>query len=189
MRKFTPEQIAYYIDKSEKTRKEFHYLKYILIDRKVKIMVEIGLWKATLSDFVLQNCPDIQEYWGIDPWKYYPSSDDQMDPYYKGISTIQWDTVASQAYSVAIKFKQFHIIRLPSKDAVRLFDDSFFDCVFIDADHSYRSVFQDISNWAPKLKSTGILCGDDFHRKSVRKAINLSFIKNIESYKKYWVSI
>lgn len=190
MRSFTQKQIDWYINKTEDERDEFQFLKSLIDKHDVKIMVEIGLWKGTLSKFILQNCPQIQEYWGIDSWRYCPSTDNQMDPYYKKISDFQWDSVAFKTYRLALEFKNFRIVRLLSDTAVNLFPNHYFDCIFIDADHSYEGVSQDISDWAPKLKSTGVLCGDDFDRKSVRKAINnSSFIEHIEEYKRYWVSI
>ena len=36
-----------------------------------------------------------------------------------------------------------------------------FDIVYIDADHSYTSVMQDIGYWSPKVKNGGYLCGHD----------------------------
>jgi hypothetical protein len=41
------------------------------------------------------------------------------------------------------------------------FDDTF-DLIFIDADHSYEAVRQDIDQWRPKLKKTGIMAGHDY---------------------------
>lgn len=36
------------------------------------------------------------------------------------------------------------------------------DFVFVDADHSYESVKNDMCNWWPKIRSGGILCGHDY---------------------------
>lgn len=36
------------------------------------------------------------------------------------------------------------------------------DLVFIDADHSYEAVFNDIMNWKRHVKPGGILCGHDY---------------------------
>lgn len=47
--------------------------------------------------------------------------------------------------------------------ASSLFEDSMFDCVYIDAAHDFRSVVEDISYWTPKVKKGGILSGHDYH--------------------------
>ena|SRR3972149_4271881 len=53
-------------------------------------------------------------------------------------------------------------IHLPSLDAAKLFEDNSIDLIFIDADHGYESVCQDIKVWLPKVKSNGILMGHDY---------------------------
>jgi Methyltransferase domain len=40
--------------------------------------------------------------------------------------------------------------------------DSYFDAIYIDADHHYDAVLADLVAYAPKLKREGILWGDDF---------------------------
>lgn len=53
-------------------------------------------------------------------------------------------------------------IRAPSITACRFFHDGALDFVFLDADHSYEAVKEDILGWSPKLTPTGILAGHDY---------------------------
>ena len=41
--------------------------------------------------------------------------------------------------------------------------DGFFDFVFIDANHSYEAVREDVAAWAPKVRSGGIVSGHDYY--------------------------
>lgn len=42
--------------------------------------------------------------------------------------------------------------------------DDVADFIFIDADHRYSSVRNDLLNWYPKLKKGGLICGHDFEK-------------------------
>jgi predicted O-methyltransferase YrrM len=54
-------------------------------------------------------------------------------------------------------------VRLTSVEAAATYEDSSLDFVFIDADHSYESVREDIIAWWPKVKAGGIISGHDYH--------------------------
>ncbi len=57
------------------------------------------------------------------------------------------------------------VFMMGSTDAVsRVVADESADLIFIDADHRYTRVQNDIVNWYPKLKVGGLLCGHDFNR-------------------------
>ncbi len=48
-----------------------------------------------------------------------------------------------------------------SKEAYTFFPDNYFDMFFIDGDHRYDHIKEDIDLWYPKVKKGGILCGHD----------------------------
>jgi len=60
-------------------------------------------------------------------------------------------------------YKSVKIHRLKTDDASKLYPKiEQFDMVFIDADHTYSSVRNDIFLWLPKVKKGGIIAGHDF---------------------------
>lgn len=66
-------------------------------------------------------------------------------------------------------------MRMFSKESVEIIPDGSLDLVFIDADHSYESVKEDIKIWKSKIRKGGILSGHDYeHRmfKGVKEAVD-----------------
>jgi len=60
---------------------------------------------------------------------------------------------------------------LASKD----FEDATFDLIYIDADHIYKSVKNDIKCWLPKIKLNGVFCGHDYFFPDVKRAADEFF--------------
>lgn len=53
--------------------------------------------------------------------------------------------------------------KLSSLDAAKTYEDNSLTFVMLDASHEYQDVKADILAWLPKIKSGGILAGDDYH--------------------------
>jgi hypothetical protein len=55
-----------------------------------------------------------------------------------------------------------HMIRTNSENAVKLFNDESLDFIYLDANHKYEFVRQDMEIWFPKLRNGGIFAGHDY---------------------------
>jgi len=62
-------------------------------------------------------------------------------------------------------------IKMMSVDASKLYEDKSLDFVLIDGAHDYVSVCNDIQAWFPKVKSGGILAGDDWFYPGIQHAV------------------
>ena len=81
-------------------------------------------------------------------------------------------------------------LRLTSVEASKRFKDNSIDLIFIDADHAYESIREDIQSWLPKVKKGGIICGHDYsgQEKGVIKAVDELLGKNkIETILSIWI--
>lgn len=52
-----------------------------------------------------------------------------------------------------------------TNDIATIIADESADFIFIDADHRYTHIRNDILNWYPKLKRGGLICGHDFEKR------------------------
>lgn len=73
----------------------------------------------------------------------------------------RYETV-SRKFASSTPGRECRVLRKFSADAVKEFDDGFFDWVFIDANHSYEACLEDLRLWAPKVKADGLILGHDF---------------------------
>ena len=53
-------------------------------------------------------------------------------------------------------------IKKTSTDAALDFEDNSLDCVYVDAEHLYDYIREDVRTWKDKIKNGGILCGHDW---------------------------
>ncbi len=74
-----------------------------------------------------------------------------------------------------------------SKKASSEFPEEFFDFVYIDGDHAYESVNQDISLWTSKIKKTGILAGHDYDWPGVKQAVDEKFKNKFKLSGRNWL--
>lgn len=66
-------------------------------------------------------------------------------------------------------------VKMEITAASKFYDDNTLDMVFIDADHSYEAVKNDIMHWLPKVKSGGLISGHDIAHEPVRQAVIEAF--------------
>lgn len=122
--------------------------------------VEVGVFDGGTSEYLLKSFPNLRIV-GVDPYSsYYEYDQERLD---KAMAT-------ADARLSGFEERYVHIRENSVKAAARLPDDSF-DFVFIDADHSYDAVSQDISAWYPKVRSGGLFCGHDYRWPEVTKAV------------------
>lgn len=125
-------------------------------------LVEVGCWygRSTACLAVeLINHKQQFKLWAVDHWLGC------NEPFYFQ-NIILEELAENQPYKIFLKnmepvIDQLNIIRDTSVRAAEQFEDNSLDLVILDDDHLQEAVINSIMAWWPKLKSNGILCGDD----------------------------
>lgn len=127
--------------------------------------VEIGSWKGRSSAYMaveIKNSGKNIKFDCVDTWN--------GDSNHKDPNSVWYDPILKETDGLYIEFLKnikpvkdlINPIRATSVSASRLYDDESLDFVFIDGDHSYESVKDDINHWLPKVKIGGVIAGHDY---------------------------
>jgi len=123
------------------------------------IGAEIGVQKGKYSELLCKGNPKLKLY-SIDPWKAYNSIS-------QGTHDARYEQTVGRLnpYNATI-------IRKTSIDALADFNDHVLDFVYIDGNHAFDYVVQDIIHWSKKVKHGGIIACHDYHDAQVGRAID-----------------
>lgn len=118
-----------------------------------KVGAEIGVFEGALTRALLTRIPDLKLY-GIDLWENYIG--------YK-------EDLAAKALEGAYEKAQENVrgfdctlLKGWSNEIVKQFEDESLDFVYIDGNHKFEYVIEDIALWSPKVRKGGIVAGHDY---------------------------
>ena len=116
---------------------------------------EIGTFKGEFAKEILQNWSGT--LYMIDVWR--PLGEEYLDSSNHAVHS----TAYSETMNNISGYEDRGImIRATSEVAADMFERESLDFVYIDANHAYDFVVEDIKLWYPKVKSGGYLCGHDY---------------------------
>lgn len=121
-------------------------------------IAEVGVWRGYLSNEIL-SIPNFKHVWLIDSWR---RRDDYTDP------------LADAATDHEANFQEtkrnirghdgggrYTIIRADSLDAAKQFADGSLTAVYLDGNHSYHAVSDDLRAWSRVVGPQGHILGHD----------------------------
>jgi len=121
------------------------------LNKKWILGCEVGVWKGELSKHLLEKFPHLFLY--------------MVDFYQKHSYADQEETsqalLAAQANTFLFADRRALLVTTSAK-ASSLIPDRSLHFVYIDANHTYNYVKQDLELWYPKITREGILCGHDY---------------------------
>jgi len=149
--------------------------------------VELGVERGFNSLNILQTLP-IKTLYCVDPYSEYiqgdsPVSQHKNKKYFDCAMDILWNYINQGKVKFILETSSSAIKDIPTN----------LDFVYIDANHSYANVKEDINLYYPKLKPGGVIGGDDYwaYYPGVARAVN-EFVDahNLKLYgveREWWV--
>lgn len=151
------------------------YSKFIRELPSESKIVEIGVWKGKSVSYLaveaINSGKNIKIY-AVDSWDETPIHPEGYTTFLSNIEPIK---------------HVINVIKKPSLEATKLFEDESLDVVFIDALHDYENVKKDIFAWYPKVKQNGYIAGHDYNE-GVKQAVDEIFgFRNIKQTNSSWL--
>jgi hypothetical protein len=125
-----------------------------------KVGAEVGVYSGAYSETLCKSIPNLKLYC-IDPW-------------------VKLEKVHQEAVE-RLKDYNVTILHKTSLEAVDEFEDESLDFVYIDGNHAYSYVRDDIAAWTPKVRKGGIVAGHDYY---LTRAGNAGVIVAVNDYVK-----
>jgi len=123
-----------------------------LVSKGFKVGAEIGVYKGEYTE---KFCKAGLKMFGIDPWVAFPGQGRTQQ-----VQSRQ-DFLFGHATRLLAPY-DCTLIRKTSMEAFTDFKDESLDFIYIDGDHSFRGVAEDLYEWAKKVKKGGVISGHDY---------------------------
>jgi len=165
----------------------WHFIEDLIKEHGWTKGAELGLWKGKTFLYILATCPDVTMI-GVDMWQIQDNPDDKQigSESYKDWDHVEYETnVRKESHKYG---DRAIIYKMSTDEAAELVEDGSLDFVFIDADHTYEGVKNDIKRWRPKVKPEGWILGHDIDWNSVRQAVEEEFPDYIKGQNTCWGS-
>ena len=112
------------------------------------IVCELGVDKGDFSELILKYCnPEklhLVDLWGSE--RYSQDKKRNVEEKFK-------PQIASGKVQIDIGY---------STDVGKIYEDNYFDWIYIDTDHSYEGTFNELETYRLKVKDNGIIAGHDY---------------------------
>ena len=127
-------------------------LPEFFVDLGFKCGVEVGVYKG---EFTEKFCKAGLKMYAVDPWEPYVGAGRTQQ------AKDRQDFLYGHAGRLLAPY-DCELIRKTSSVAVQDFKDESLDFAYIDGDHSFKYIAEDICEWEKKVRKGGVVSGHDY---------------------------
>lgn len=138
-----------------------------------RLGAEIGVEKGRYSARLCEKIPGLKLF-SIDAWAAYKG-------YREHVSQSKLDSFYLNAQARVAEY-DCELIRKYSMDAVKDFEDESLDFVYIDGNHDFKNVANDIVEWQKKVRVGGIVSGHDYRRHKPHHTYRCHVVDVVNAY-------
>lgn len=140
------------------------------------IIAEIGVFKGEFSQFIFENTNPLELHL-IDLFTYVTCSGDKDG---NNIIYTDLDVEYDRLKKLYSNIDNVFLHKGKSVNILNTFKNEYFDIIYIDGDHSYGGVKEDLNKSLEKIKNGGYICGHDYNENSFPEVVIAvdEFLKN-----------
>ena len=136
------------------------HIPKLLNELNFKVGAEIGVQRGYWTAALFKYIPGLKMY-SIDGWRTYDTyvdikEQEKCDKYYEEAKEI------TKGYDC-------QLIKKLRMEAVNDFEDESLDFVYLDGNHAFKYITEDIEEWSKKVRKDGLIMGHDYWQSKKRE--------------------
>jgi hypothetical protein len=149
----------HHADEHSYWRHYYHVIPEMIRTYGLQVGCEVGVAFGMHSQVLLEKT-QLKKLYSVDPYKHF------NEEAYVDDMNLSQDVFDVYYYLVSKRLAPFGdrsvLLRKTSVEAAAIIADNELDFVFIDANHSYEAVKEDLALWYKKVRPGGFIIGDDY---------------------------
>jgi len=142
------------------------YIKNKLPSSNLNI-IEIGSYCGASTEIFATHFPN-STINSVDPWEMYVEDCSTYDLNQQALELKEAEQIFDK---LILKYPNIIKNKTSSVEFSKTIKEETVDFIYIDGNHQYSSVIEDLRTWYPKIKKGGMMCGHDGSWESVGKAL------------------
>jgi hypothetical protein len=147
------------IEKAASSATNRHELWSFIVNQiGLATIAEVGIFKGEFAHHILSQCPTVEKYYMIDPWRHLDDWNKPFNRTNEEFARIREEAIARTAFASGKRV----ILQGKTAEVSCELPDRGLDLAYLDGDHTLRGITIDLVQVSSRMRNGGVLGGDDF---------------------------